>query len=366
MVRTSASRLEPQVAGVLVAGIERPLVQPNPHMHRARRLVRMFVILVVGNMLVWAWALAEGQRQPVLLGAALLAYVFGLRHAFDADHIASIDNVTRSLARRGSAPATVGLWFSLGHSSVVIAACAAIALTIGQTHAWIARLAAWGGVSGTLFSVIFLCVVAGINIASIPAMAGALRRREVVTTDPPGPRGPLARLLGPLLRGVSRPWHMLAIGLLFGLGFDTASEIGLLGLSAETALHARSLWPIMSLALLFTAGMSLADATDGVIMARAYGWAFERPRRRLAYNIIITGISIAAALTVAAVELGNLARKQYALHGEAWNVVEWARDHSGLIGGLIVAALVGCWTAAWFGRNTTAQSRPSPGTNSME
>ncbi|MET3654578.1 HoxN/HupN/NixA family nickel/cobalt transporter [Dyella japonica] len=326
----------------------------------------MFVLLAGGNVLAWAWALSEAHREPMLLGSGALAYAFGLRHAFDADHIASIDNVTRSLARDASAPATVGLWFALGHSTVVIAACTAIAMMTSTAHQWLPRLATWGGLGGSIFSISFLLVAAGINAASLSGLMRAWQGRQPMSVAPLQPRGCLAAILGSLLLAVRRPWHMLAIGFLFGLGFDTASEIGLLGLSAETALRMPSHASIMLLAVLFTAGMSLADATDGAIMARAYGWALERPRRRLTYNLIVTGISIIAALAVAAAELGNLAREQYGLHGAAWRAVAWTGNHSGFVGCLMVALLLGCWMIALFGRPKAVAIHARSATTAVE
>lgn len=326
----------------------------------------MFVLLVGGNVLAWTWALAEAHREPLLLGSGALAYAFGLRHAFDADHVASIDNVTRSLARNTAAPATVGLWFALGHSTVVIAACTAIAMMTSTAHEWLPRLATWGGLGGSIFSVSFLLVAAGINVASLSGLMRAWQGRPSASIAPLRPQGCLANVLGSLLLAVRRPWHMLAIGFLFGLGFDTASEIGLLGLSAETALRTPSHASIMLLAVLFTAGMSLADATDGAIMARAYGWALERPRQRLTYNLVVTGISIIAAIVVAAAELGNLARERYALHGAAWRAMTWTNDHSGFVGCLIVALLLGCWMIAVFGRPKTVAIHADVTTNAIE
>ena len=310
----------------------------------------MFGALVAGNVIAWAWALVVTRGDPALLGAAALAYVLGLRHAFDADHIAAIDNVTRSLSRRGSAPATVGLWFALGHSAVVVAACAAIALTLSRAPDWLRGFAVAGGVGGTLFSIVFLCAIAAINVAPIPRMLRAWRGEPRDTDDQDagkaGPSGLLTRLLAGPLRAVRRPWHMLLVGFLFGLGFDTASEIGLLGLSAQAAAHTGARWSIMVLPALFTAGMSLADTADGVIMARAYGWALERPTRRAGYNLTITGVSVVAAIVVAALELGDLVRQQLALPGPVWLAIEWVDGHSGLVGCLIAAALIGCWAAA--------------------
>ncbi|MFZ0872884.1 MAG: HoxN/HupN/NixA family nickel/cobalt transporter [Rhodanobacter sp.] len=316
----------------------------------------MLVLLLCGNAAAWWWAMAEGRHEPLFLGSCLLAYGFGLRHAFDADHIAAIDNVTRSLARDMGAPVTVGLWFALGHSTVVVSACALVALMVGQPQAWLPRLVAWGSLGGSLFSVLFLCAAAGINAASLPAMLCAWRRGSSCNAAQSGPRGLLAAAVGAVTQLVSRPWHMLLVGLLFGLGFDTASEVGLLGLSASTALHMPSQASIMILPVLFTVGMSLADASDGAIMARAYSWATELPQRRLTYNLVVTSLSVLAAVIVAAVELGDLVRQKFSLRGMVWRFIAWTCDHSELVGVLIFTTLLGSWLVVLLGRLATLPS----------
>jgi nickel/cobalt transporter (NiCoT) family protein len=312
--------------------------------------IPMLVLLLCGNAAAWWWAMAEGRHEPLFLGSCLLAYGLGLRHAFDADHIAAIDNVTRLLAGDMDAPVTVGLWFALGHSTVVLSACALVALMIGQPQAWLPRLVAWGSLGSSFFSALFLCAAAGINAPSLPALLRAWRRSSSWNAAQSGSRGLLAAAVGAVMQTVSRPWHMLLVGLMFGLGFDTASEVGLLGLFAGTALHMPSQTSIMILPVLSTAGMSLADASDGAIMARAYSWATELPQRRLTYNLVVTSLSVLAALIVAAVELGDLARQKFNLRGMVWRVIEWTGDHSEFVGALIFTTLLGSWLVVLLGR----------------
>jgi high-affinity nickel-transport protein len=326
---------------------------------RDRQVVPMLVLVFSANAAAWAWATTEWKHEPLFFGASVLAYGFGLRHAFDADHIACIDNVTRSLANNTGAPTTVGLWFALGHSMVVVSVCAAIALMIGQPQAWLPRLMGWGALGGSLFSMLFLCTAAGANALSLPAMLGAWRRGNGESAAHSRSYGLLAGTVTSATRMVSRPWHMLLVGLLFGLGFDTASEVGLLGLSLGTATHMPPQTSIMILPALFTAGMSLADAADGAMMARAYGWALERPQRRLAYNLVLTSLSVLAALAVAAVELGNIARQRYTTRGAEWGLIAWTSDHSGLFGALIIATLLGCWWLVLL-RNQRRRRRLAP------
>ena len=328
--------------------------------HATRGALPMMALLFGANATAWWWAWWIGGSQPLFLGTCLLAYGLGLRHAFDADHIAGIDNVTRSLTNDRGAPVTVGLWFALGHSTVVVSACAAVALTIGLPHAWLPQLQRWGTSGGAMFSALFLCLAAGVNAVSLLAM---LRARRGGGAPHASSRGWLSTAVKPLLRWVSRPWQMVFVGLLFGLGFDTASEVGLLGLSVGTAPHALSPGSMMVLPLLFTAGMSLADGADGALMARAYGWALERPQRRLAYNMIVTSLSIIAAVVVAMIEAGKLVRDHYMFRGGVWNLIVWTSNRSALLGSLVLAILLGCWVVVWLGRFDTP--RPTRGVEAV-
>jgi high-affinity nickel-transport protein len=275
-----------------------------------RRGIGLYAGLIGFNVLVWAVTLAVAVRWPVILGAAIVAYGFGLRHAVDPDHIAAIDNTTRRLMHARQQPVAVGFFFSLGHSTIVILLSAALALSTAFIKVHLPQLQATGSIVGTSVSAAFLIVIGLINLV---VLLDVFRRFQAVRRggslddealhDHLDNRGLLARLFRPALRLVDRSWKMYPVGVLFGLGFDTASEVGLLGLSA--AFGAGGQLPvglILLLPLLFTAGMSLADTTDGVLMLGAYGWAFVKPIRKLWYNLSITFVSVMVALVIGAVE----------------------------------------------------------------
>ena len=318
-----------------------------------RRLVVLYAVLLAANMAAWAWALLAFRHYPVLLGTALLAYGFGLRHAVDADHIAAIDNVTRKLMQDGQRPVAVGFFFSLGHSTVVVLASVAVAATAMAFQGRFAALQTVGGVIGTLVSALFLLALAIMNIMIFVAVwrrfrdvrAGAPYVDEDLDLLLAG-RGLLARLFRPLFRLVRRSAHMYPIGLLFGLGFDTATEIGLLGISATQAARGLSIWSILVFPALFTAGMSLVDSTDSVLMLGAYGWAFVKPIRKLYYNLTITFISVVVALLIGGIEALGLAGDQLGLTGPFWAGIGALNDHFGTIGYLVIAVFVVTWIGA--------------------
>src|SRR6185312_11421242 len=239
---------------------------------------------------------------------ALLAYSFGLRHAVDADHIAAIDNVTRKLMQEGRRPIAVGFYFSLGHSTVVALATAAVAATASALQTRFEGFREVGGVIGTGVSALFLLAIAAINIVVLAAVWRTFRavRRGAPLVEEDleiflSRRGILGRIFRPLFRLVGKSWHMYPLGFLFGLGFDTATEISLLGIAAAEASHGLPIWTILVFPALFTAGMSLVDTTDSVLMLGAYGWAFVKPIRKLYYNMTITLASVVVALAVGGV-----------------------------------------------------------------
>src|SRR5580658_8303710 len=232
----------------------------------AGKIAGIYGVLLAANVLAWTWALIAFRDYPVLIGTAFLAYTFGLRHAVDADHIAAIDNVTRKLMQEGKRPLAVGLFFSLGHSTVVVLASAAIALAAGALQDRFEELKLVGGTIGTSISAIFLFLVAAANFMILRSVYRTFRHVQrggaFVEEDVDrllAQRGFLGRLFRPLFRIVSRSWHMYPLGLLFGLGFDTATEIGVLGISAAEASRGLPIWSIMVFPALFTAGMSLID-----------------------------------------------------------------------------------------------------------
>lgn len=315
-----------------------------------RSIGGVYAILLALNVAAWGWALLVFRSQPLLLGTALLAYGFGLRHAVDADHIAAIDNVTRKLMQQGERPIGVGLFFSLGHSTVVVLASVAIAVTTTTLSAHFGTMRDLGGLIGTLLSALFLLIIAVINVvvfASVYRTFQTVRRNgRYVPTDLDGMLaggGLLARVLRPLFRLIRRSWHMYPLGLLFGLGFDTATEIGLLGISAAAASKGMAMWSILIFPALFTAGMSLVDTSDGVLMVGAYGWASIKPVRKLYYNLTITFISVVVALLVGGLEALGLAGDHFKLRGGFWEVVGAFNHSFGTVGVLIIGVFVASW-----------------------
>jgi high-affinity nickel-transport protein len=307
-------------------------------------------LLVLANLGAWLWALAAFHATPLLLGTALLAYSFGLRHAVDADHIAAIDNATRKLVQHGQRPLGVGFWFSLGHSTVVVLASAAIALAAAAFKDHLDIVKGWGGVIGTSVSVLFLFAIAAVNLA---ILAGVWRSFREVRAGRPlieedfnallAGRGLIARLLRPLFRLVTRSWHMYPVGFLFGLGFDTATEVGLLGISAAEAARGLSTWSILVFPALFTAGMSLVDTADGILMVGAYGWALAKPIRKLYYNLTITFVSVLVAVLIGGIEALGLIGDQLELKGAFWDAVGALNDNFGALGYAIVGLFVLSW-----------------------
>jgi high-affinity nickel-transport protein len=317
------------------------------------RIVAMYGILLVFNIGAWLWAGVAFHHYPVLLGTALLAYSFGLRHAVDADHIAAIDNVTRKLMQEGKRPVAVGFMFSLGHSTVVVVGSAAIA---GAAMALQHRLDAVRNIAsviGTLVSVFFLFAIAIVNVIVLRSIYRAfvrVRRGEPYVEEDfnmlLGGRGLLSRLFRPMFRMISRSWHMFPLGVLFGLGFDTATEIGVLGISAAEAAKGLSFWSILVFPVLFAAGMSLIDTTDNILMLGAYGWAFVKPIRKLYYNITITSVSVLVALVVGGIEALGLLGAHFHLEGWFWEAVAKLNDNFGTLGYFIVGLFLLSWLAS--------------------
>src|SRR6266404_1426725 len=317
------------------------------------KIVGIYGVLAVANVAAWAWAFLAFRDYPVLLGTAFLAYGFGLRHAVDADHIAAIDNVTRKLMQEGKRPVTAGFYFSLGHSTVVLLATVVIALAASALQNGFAAFKAVGGILGTSVSALFLFVIAIVNIivlAAIYRTFRAVRRGERLVEDDLNAylaqRGIVGRLLRPLFRLIRKSWHMYPLGFLFGLGFDTASEIGLLGIAAAEASRGLSPWSILVFPALFTAGMSLVDTTDSVLMLGAYGWAFVKPIRKLYYNMTITFVSVLVALIVGGIEALGLLADKLRLEGTFWGIIGALNDNFGSLGYVIIAVFAISWFAS--------------------
>ena len=317
------------------------------------RIALLCIGLVFANLAVWAWVLATFHAYPMLLGTALLAYGFGLRHAVDADHIAAIDNVTRTLMQTGQRPVGVGLFFSLGHSTIVVAASIAIAATAMAFRSRLELLHDIGGTIGTLVSSVFLLTIAAMNIAILLSVRRSflkLCRGESIEADQLdlllSGGGTLARLFRPLFARIGRSWQMYPLGVLFGLGFDTATEVGLLGISAAEASHGLPIWSILAFPALFTVGMSLVDSIDSVLMLGVYGWAFVKPVRKLYYNMVITLVSVVVAVLIGGIEALGLLGQEFALHGLFWRLVAALNNSFGLIGYCVIALFVLVWIGA--------------------
>jgi nickel/cobalt transporter (NiCoT) family protein len=319
-----------------------------------RRLIAVYAALIGGNILVWLWGLVVLGDRPVLLGTALLAYTFGLRHAVDADHIAAIDNVTRKLMQQGQRPVGVGLFFSLGHSAIVVLMSVGVAFAASALTSRFDSMKAVGGVISTSASALFLFAIAFINVLvliSVYRTFQAVKRGEPFVEEDfdilLNKRGFLSRIFRPLFRLVTKSWHMFAIGFLFGLGFDTATEVALFGISSAQAANGMSLGTIMVFPLLFTAGMTLIDTTDGVLMLGAYGWAFMKPIRKLYYNMTITAVSVIVAVLIGGLETLNLIGDQLGLTdgGGFWGAIGAINDNFGVLGYVII----GIFLIAWLG-----------------
>lgn len=281
-----------------------------------------FVLLL--HAVGWSVLVAAAAQQDPTAGSAgvfgvglgVTAYTLGLRHAFDADHIAAIDNTTRKLMTGGSRPLSVGFWFSLGHSSIVLGLCALLAAGVRtlaqQVETESSGLRAVLAVVGTGVSGVFLCIIGVTNLALLLGIARVFRRMrhggydEAAVEKQLDKRGLMNRVFGGAARIVGRPWQMYLVGLLFGLGFDTATEVSLLILAGGAAAFSLPWYAILSLPVLFAAGMSLLDSVDGCFMNFAYGWALSKPVRKIYYNLIITGLSVAVALIIGSVELITL------------------------------------------------------------
>ncbi len=316
-----------------------------------RRLVVIYTFLVSFNVGIWAALLLTAVKYPLLLGLAPVAYGFGLRHAVDPDHIAAIDNTTRKLMQDGQRPVAVGFFFSLGHSTIVFALSVLIAVSAAFVKANLPQMQNVGGVIGTTVSGVFLVVIAVINLIVLVDIYKTWRTvvrggtfNDQTLDDYLANRGLFARLLKPLLRVVRHSWNMYVIGLLFGLGFDTASEVGILGMSGIGGSHAIPVWSVLLLPLLFVAGMSLIDATDGIAMLGAYGWAYVRPVRKLYYNMSITLISVVIALFIGGLECLQVVIQELNLSGGVWDFIANRMDISNW--GFYI---VGLFLVAWIG-----------------
>jgi high-affinity nickel-transport protein len=321
------------------------LLTPSP---MRTRIFGLYGFLIAFNVIAWALALLASAQYPVLLPSALLAYTFGLRHAVDADHIAAIDNSTRKLMQDGQRPVGVGLFFSLGHSTVVVGLSVVLAISAGLVST-IPQLQEVGGLIGTAVSATFLLLIGFINLIVLIDIYRMFRRvsgggtyDEQSLDEYLQNRGLLARILRPAMRLIRKSWHMYPLGVLFGLGFDTASEVALLGLAATSGATGIPIVYILILPALFAAGMSLVDATDGVMMLGAYGWAYVKPIRKLYYNLNITLVSVLIAFVIGGIEVLSIVGDKFGLTGGVWDLV--ANLDFGVIGIAIIAIFVLSWS----------------------
>jgi len=326
-----------------------------------RRMALMFGFIaflhISGALLMWRatsgnYVLSDGSLFG--WGTAALAYVLGMRHAFDADHISAIDNTTRKLMAEGKRPLAVGFFFSLGHSSVV--AALAILLNFGikalgtQLKDENSSLHHWTGLIGTTISGTFLMIIAILNLIVLVSIVGVfLKMRKGLYDEEElekhlDSRGFLMRFFGPIARRIDASWKMYPLGILFGLGFDTATEVGLLVLAGSSVIAGLPWWAIISLPLFFAGGMSLLDTIDGSFMNFAYGWAFSKPVRKVYYNIVITGLSVGVALFVGGLEICQVISEQLNLTGFFWDYANGFDLNSA--GFIIVGIFVVVWAIA--------------------
>jgi len=305
----------------------------------------------------WGLLLTYGVGHPAFLGLGGLAYTFGLRHAFDADHISAIDNTTRKLLQQGRKPVGVGFFFSIGHSTVVLLIAIALGLAAKTIVQGVVgdngQLRSIGGAVGTLVSGGFLVLIGILNLVILLEIVRVYRRMRRGDFDRAGLEneliagGIMTRIFGRLFRVIEHSWQMYPIGFLFGLGFDTASEIALLAISAGAAAQGLPFTAVISLPLIFAAGMSLMDTADGAFMSNAYSWAFASPIRKVFYNLTVTSLSVFVALFVGVVELAQILIQILHLRGPVFHAIA-NFDFIGKAGYVIVAAFAVTWVGAFL------------------
>ena len=289
------------------------------------------------------------------IGVAGLAYSLGLRHAFDADHISAIDNTTRKLMSEGKRPLSIGYWFSLGHSTVVVAIGVGIVVAEKAVYGAVSNndslLEQFGGIFGTIISATFLYLIALLNIVILAGIVRVFRSMrhghydEAELERQLNNRGLMSRFFGRWMSTINKEWQIYPVGVVFGLGFDTATEVALLATTALLASRHIPFYSIMCLPILFTAGMTLMDTVDGIFMNFAYSWAFFNPVRKVYYNLAITGLSVSICFFIGTVEvLGLLPMELGGLHGGFWRYV--ANFNINKAGFVIVGMFVVCWAGA--------------------
>jgi high-affinity nickel-transport protein len=316
-----------------------------------RKMLAIYGVLLIYTLIVWGWAFYALYGHPFLFSTAVLAYLFGLRHAVDADHIAAIDNVTRQLMQQGKSAVATGLYFSLGHASVVFFATIGIALTTATVIPNnLIHLQAITSVVCATISAVFLLLIAVVNartLLSTYRIVEQIRHSKFLPEDDRRgviePHGVLGRQVKKIFRLITHSWQMYPLGFVLGLGFDTASEIALLGIAASETIQGLSLSSVLIFPALFTAGMTLVDTTACLLMLGAYGWAFLKPIRKLYYNMVITSLSILVAIGVGGVEVLGLIANTRQADGVLWQWVRTINSHFSTLGYMIVFFFMACW-----------------------
>jgi high-affinity nickel-transport protein len=309
-----------------------------------------FVVILAVTSIGFVASLVVGRGAEVLAGLGLVAYALGLRHAVDADHVAAIDNATRKLLQEGRRPLTVGTWFSLGHSTVVVALIVAFVVAARAIASSVPTLQSEGGLVGTLVSGGFLWLIGLANFAIVIGIYRAFKRVRRGELDEVGldaameRRGPMNRLANRLFRVVDRPRQMYPIGVLFGLGFDTATEVALIAISVGAGVSETvPVYYVLVLPLMFTAGMVMVDTADGVAMRMAYGWAFLNPLRKVYYNLTVTVVSVLVAWAIGSMELLQVISSELGLSGGIW---KWLGGLDSTMGYWIVGLFVASWAVS--------------------
>ncbi len=337
-----------------MTGEQSPRAQTSLQISRTEKAKIGMVYVAIGVITAFSILAATiiGHISPVLSGLGIVAYVLGLRHGVDADHIAAIDNTTRKLIQQGKPRFTVGTWFSLGHSTIVVGLIASIVFVTRSVIGRIPALESWGAITGTLISGMFLFIVGLLNVVIVLGVYRLFRQarqghmNEQQLEEFMASRGFLNRLFRPLFKFVSDAWQIYPIGVLFGLGFDTATEVALIAISVGVGVSSSvPLWQILVLPLLFTCGMVLTDTSDGVTMRYAYGWAFLTPLKKIFYNLTVTVMSVLVAFVIGGIEVAQVLGIEFNLGGGFWNTLESLDFET--MGFAIVGIFVITWISAY-------------------
>ncbi|CAG8662577.1 16042_t:CDS:1 [Cetraspora pellucida] len=322
-----------------------PLLKGYKNVTFKRKAIFIITFLVLINLVAWIIAILAFRKVPSLFGTAALAYTLGLKHAVDADHLAAIDNVTRKLLFTGKKSVSVGLFFSLGHSTIVVIASLAIALTATAVKENFGDIQLIGGLIGTCVSASFLFIIGIMNIFVLISIHRALRNLkstgsvDEINLDV-NLTGCMGRIFAPMFNFVDSSWKMYPLGVLFGFGFDTSTEVALLGVAAFQANKGLSIWLIMIFPLLFTSGMALIDTLDGILMSETYSWALVNPVKKLYYNFIVTLLSIIIALAIGLIEIINILGDKLNLNGPFWDLFSYLSDNFFTIGCIIITSFI--------------------------